>query len=209
MIRIRVMLFSLAIVVLLMAVLVINNRSDLFAPEQVMVRPLDTVVVAPPPPPPPSVSKPVTEQPLSLDLRFKGDGPSLTLSKVNIKLAKPQLNKPMMSDFNPEFSSQATTIDLSGFALNELDQQPRLMTPLNIEFTPRMQGAGIKRVKVKLHVVIDEKGQVHLKNIIENPYPELSSAIKKLTKRARFSAPERQGKPVRAEFIWPLVLKES
>jgi len=209
MISIRVMLFSLAIVTMLMTVLIINSRSDIFAPEQVMVRPLDTVVIAPPPPPPPSVSEPVPEQPLSLDLRYKGDGPSLTLSKVNINLAKPKLNKPRMSDFSPEFSSQNTVIDLSGFALNELDQQPRLMMPLNIEFTPRMQGAGIKRVKVKLHVVIDEKGHAHLKNIVENLYPELNLAIKKLTKRARFSAPERQGKPVRAEFIWPLVLKES
>ena len=203
------MLFSLMIVSLLMAVLIVNSRSDLFAPDQVMVRPLETVVALPPPPPPPSVSEPMPEQPLSIDLRYKGDGASLTLSKVKINIAKPKLNRPTMSDFTPEFDRQSTAIDLSGFALNELDQQPRLMTPLNIEFTPRMQGAGVKQAKVKLHVVIDRKGQVHLKKIIENAYPELNSAIKKLTKRARFSAPERQGKPVRAEFIWPLVLKES
>ncbi len=203
------MLFSLVIVALLMTILIINSRSNLFVPEQVMVRPLDTVAVLPPPPPPPSVSQPMPEQPLSIDLRFQGEGPRLTLSKVKINLAKPKLDKPTVSDFSPEFTPQSSAIDLSGFSLNELDQQPRLMTPLGIEFTPKMKGAGIKQVKVKLHVVIDQNGQVHLKKIIKNPYPELTSAIKKLTKRARFSAPERQGKPVRAEFIWPLVLKES
>lgn len=209
MIRIRVMLFSFAIVALLMAVLILNSRSVLFAPEQVMVRPLDIVAVLPPPPPPPNVAESMPEQPLSLDLRYQGDGPSLTLSKVKVSLAKPKLNTPKMSDFNPEFAASNTAIDVSGFALNELDQQPRLMTPLSLTFTPQMRGAGVKRVKVKLHVVIDENGQVYLKKIIKNSYPELNSAIKKLTKRARFSAPERQGKPVRAEFIWPLVLKES
>jgi hypothetical protein len=72
-----------------------------------------------------------------------------------------------------------------------------------------MQRAGVKKFKVKLHVVIDIHGKVHLKNIQENPYPELNIAIRKLAKKAIFSAPSRQGKNVQAEFIWPLMLKES
>ncbi|REL26907.1 hypothetical protein DXX93_10220 [Thalassotalea euphylliae] len=209
MIQMRFMLLALVIVTGLMAILIINNRSDLTKPDTLLVQPLEQVAVLPPPPPPPTVKELTQPQTLKLDLRQSSQGPSLKLSKINIKLTKPQLAAPEILDFTPEFDSKAIAAALTGFALNELDQQPRLTTPLEIRFTSKMKGAGVKQVKVKLHVVIEIDGKVHLKAIKENPYPELNIAIKQLTKKARFTAPKRQGKAVRAEFIWPLVLKES
>lgn len=209
MIKIKFMLLSLLLVTTLMALLVLNSRRVLMMPDQVMVRPMEVIAVTPPPPPPKNISKVMPPQTLALDLRHQGKGPSLSLAKSRIKITQPQLSLPQFDEITLDFDVQSTVLDLNGFSLNELDHQPQLITPLNIEFTTKMQSAGVKKVQVKLHVVIDQQGNVHLKNIEENPYPELNLAITRLTKRARFSVPQRQGKKVQAEFIWPLVLKES
>jgi hypothetical protein len=203
------MLLSVLAITLLMVLLVLNNRRDASESNQLMVQPIDLVAVLPPPPPPKNMSKTSLPQTLKLDLRHQGQGPSLALAKSTIKIAKPEIDAPVLDNLTPDFDISLTAFDLSGFALNELDQQPQLMTPLHIEFTAQMKRSGVKRLTVKLHVVIDINGKVHLKNIKENPYPQLNLAIRKLTQKARFSAPQRQGKNVQAEFIWPLVLKES
>lgn len=203
------MFLSVLAISLLMTLLILNNRRDVSEPNQLMVQPIDLVAVLPPPPPPKNVSQTSIPQALKLDLRHQGQGPSLVLTKSNIKIAKPKLDAPKLDNLTPDFDISLTAFDLSGFTLNELDQQPQLMTPLHIEFTAQMKRSGVKKLTVKLHVVIDINGKVHLKNIKENPYPQLNLAIRKLTQKARFSAPQRQGESVQAEFIWPLVLKES
>jgi len=208
-VKLKFMFLSVVAITLLMALLVLNNRRDIAEPNQLMVQPIDLVAVLPPPPPPKNISQTSQPQALKLDLRHQGQGPSLALTKSNIKIAKPKIDSPKLDNLTPDFDISLTAFDLSGFALNELDQQPQLMTPLHIEFTAQMKRSGVRRLAVKLHVVIDINGKVHLKNIKENPYPQLNLAIRKLTQKARFSAPQRQGESVQAEFIWPLVLKES
>lgn len=209
MIKLRFMFISLIAITALMALLIMNNRRAVSEPDQLMVRPLDMVAVLPPPPPPKNMSKVTPSQTLKLDLRFQGEGPSLNLAKAKMTLAKPTFDAPKLNDITPDLNVHAAAFDLSGFALNELDQKPHLMTSLHIEFTSKMRRSGVRKFKVKLHVVIDKNGKVHLKSIQENPYPELNLAIRQLTKRARFSPPQRHDKNVQAEFIWPLVLKES
>lgn len=207
--KIRFLLLSVASITLLMALLIINNRRAVLEPDQLMVQPIDIVAVMPPPPPPKKTSEASHTQAVKLDLRHQGKGPSLRLSNANVRIEKPKIEAPELDNFTPDLSLNLTAFDLSGFALNELDQQPQLMTPLHIEFTAQMKRSGVKKIKIKLHVVIDRNGNVLLKKIKENPYPQLNSAIRKLTQKAKFSAPTRQGEKVKAEFIWPLVLKES
>lgn len=200
-------LFSLLVVGGLMLVLIANNRAPLTATEQFMVRPLEVVATLPPPKPPASVSRAMAKPTLQLDLSLQGEGPSLTLSPIKLKLQKPALSTPNIEHRVPEFDSKQLSLALKGFAINELDGQPRLLTPVRIEFTPEMKRDGVREILVKLHVVIDISGKVHLKAIKDNPYPKLNYGLKQLIARARFSAPKRQGKPVQAEFIWPLMLK--
>lgn len=208
MIKLRFLLLSVASITLLMAVLIANNRRTVNEPDQVMVQPIDMVAVLPPPPPPQKVSEAPLSQALKLDLRHKGNGPSLRLVKANIKIETSKIEAPALDNVTPDLNFNLAAFDLSGFALNELDQQPQLMTPLNIEFTAKMKRSGVKKLNIKLHVVIDTNGNVFLKKIKENPYPQLNAAIRRLAKKAKFSAPTRQGERVKAEFIWPLVLKE-
>jgi hypothetical protein len=200
-------LFSVLVVSGLMTVLIANNRSPLSAPEQFMVRPLEVVATLPPPKPPASVSQAMAKPALQLDLSLQGEGPSLTLSPIKLAMQKPVLNAPNIEPKVPDFDTGNLAIALKGFAISELDGQPRLLTPLRIEFTPEMKRDKVKKILVKLHVVIDEAGKVHLKAIKDNPYPKLSSALKQLISKVRFSPPQRHGKPVQAEFIWPLMLK--
>lgn len=212
MIKLRFMFIFISLIVItaLMSLLIMSNRRTVSEPDQLMVRPLDMVAVLPSPPPPPqNMSKVTPSQTLKLDLRFQGEGSSLNLAKAKITLAKPTFDAPKLNNLTPDLNVHSATFDLSGFALNELDQQPHLMNTLHIEFTAKMRASGVNKFKVKLHVVIDKSGRVHLKSIQENPYPELNLSIRKLTKRARFSPPQRHDKNVQAEFIWPLVLKES
>lgn len=209
MIKLKFMFMSVIAITALMALLIVNNRRDVAQPGQVMVRPVEIVAALPEPPPPKKTSQSAQSQTLKLDLRHPGSGPSLTLAKSQVKISKTKIAPPKLDNFTPNFDITLNAFDLSGFALNELDQQPQLMTPLNIAFTAQMKNSGVKKIMVKLHVVIDSQGKVHLKKIKENPYPQLNSAIRQLTQKARFSAPLRQGKSVQAEFIWPLVLKES
>ena len=208
MIKFRFMLLSLAIVTALMAVLIGNNRGQLSAPDQLMVRPLEMTIALPPPPPPSRASEVLPQQAPQLDLRLKGAGASLTLSRLQLKVSPPQLMPPKINQVIPDFEATNFAIDISGFSLNDLDGKPRLLTPLDIKFTPAMRRAGIKRVALKLHVVIDQTGRVHLKEVINNPYPGLNYSLKQLTMRTRFTLPTRHGKPVNTEFIWPLTLKE-
>ena len=95
-------------------------------------------------------------------------------------------------------------IDWQGFNLDELDSVPRLLTDLDMRFPQGMVDRGIKRFKVELSVLIDEGGRVLLREIVQNPYPEVNDRIRSLLVRARFTPPQKDGTAARAVFIWPI-----
>lgn len=207
MIRTLFRLLSLLMVMILVTVLIANSRQSLLPPEQLVVRSKVNSITLPPPPPPPAPQQQV-QQSLKLNLNIASQGPALRLSELSVALSKPALKlsqKPLKA---LDFSTESMAIDVASFGLDELDDSPRLLTPLQIKFSPQMRQKGVRKVAVKLHVVIDQQGVVLLQAIKENPYPELASALRTMVRRARFTPPKRLGKRVRAEFIWPLVLKE-
>ena len=202
---------SLLMVSLLLMVLILNNRVQQQPQDLLIVRSLDEVVVLPPPPPPPSM-KTVTEvaQP-SLDLSLAADDASAPLIKMSLAKVEP-MTAPVadLAQLNQDFSHLLHQADaLDGFKLADLDGNPRLLTALKIKFPKMLKDSGIKKVKVKLHVLITQQGRVRLKRIVNNPNKALVPEIKKMLRLAKFTVPKREGKPVRAEFIWPIVLKES
>jgi outer membrane biosynthesis protein TonB len=198
---------ALVLVLALVSVLISNNRQSLKQPDTVVVHANVQTMRLPPPPPPPKTVQQVQSTP-KLDVRIAGDGPTLTLSKINMQASKPVFAAKQQAISTPSFDEQSIEFDTSSFGLSDLDSLPRLLTPLNIKFTPDMRRLGIKKVTVKLHVQIDTHGQVYLKSIKHNDYPQLNNALKKLVRTAKFTPPKREGKLVKAEFIWPLNLKE-
>lgn len=204
------LLFRLAaasMVILLTSILIVNNRQQLDEPDTVIVHSLINSVQLPPPPPPMEMEQQQQTAP-KLDVRIAGDGPSLKLSKLKAPTLKPNLSVKKTKITSPNISDQSMQFDTSAFGLSDLDALPRQLTPLQITFTPDMKRKGVKKVTVKLHVQIDTYGRVLLKAIKENPYPQLNKALVALVRSAKFTPPKRHGKLVKAEFIWPLELKE-
>jgi len=208
--RIGTLVLAFACVSLLLLVLVANNRQPLEREDKIQVNELDMRVVLPPPPPPPSIEK---KQKMSgkpkLNLQYKNAGPKLTLSSVNGIKGIPEFSGE--TDFKIDPIKLAIKIDVKvdTFKLDELDNLPVLLTPLRIRFTRAMRKAKVEILRAKLLVVINDLGEVELKDVVENQFPEMLDKIKKLVNKARFTAPVRNGEVVSAEFLWPLELKNS
>lgn len=195
-------------VVGLTAILIFNNRQTINEPDAVVVHAtINTIALPPPPPPPMEVVQQMQSTP-KLDVRIAGDGPSLKLSKLNMRATKPVLSVKPKALSTPDFSQESVEFDTASFGLSDLDSLPRQLTPLQVTFPAELRRKGVKKVLVKLHVQIDTYGRVILKAIKENPYPELNKALVAVVRSAKFTPPKRHGKLVKAEFIWPLELKE-
>lgn len=170
---------------------------------KLMVREVSTVAVLPPPPPPPPVSN--SAPPPMMAMAVPGAGAVLP---VEFALSAPTLPAllppPTMAMSEPQW--QDVTVDWQAVSLDALDALPSLLTPVRIAFPNNLRRQGINHVLVKLDVVIDEQGMVHLQQVVSNPYPELKPEIDKMVKQSRFTAPKQGEQAVRARFIWPVEL---
>ncbi|VUD41894.1 hypothetical protein TDB9533_00582 [Thalassocella blandensis] len=156
----------------------------------------------PPPPPPPAVVNTNVSQNV-LTLQVQGEGPALK----KITIAKPTLSlvKPQAPDVTFEQKQwQALEVDWNAFELKDLDGLPSLLTALRAVFPKSLSRRGITSAQVKLDVIIDEKGKVHLLQIVKNDYPELKTEIDKIVRSSRFTPPKKGDEKVRARFIWPI-----
>jgi len=173
-----------------------------------IVRKVD-VALPPPPPPPPPAQQPVTQS-NAMDLSIDGDGKALPISfapaqiQTEIHIEQPPVRDLTQPDWDFDLEQ-----DWQSFGLDQLDQSPRLLTPIRVEFPDSLQKRGIRKAQAKLHIIINERGVVILKNITYIDYPELKGAISQAVQQARFTPPLKSGKVVNAEFIWPLQLTHS
>ncbi|MCP8900894.1 energy transducer TonB [Gilvimarinus xylanilyticus] len=172
------------------------NRESAEPPEM-----LEVQVIQPEPPPPTPKTQQVVEK-TDFRIQVEGDGPAVVMNDMEVDV---EVDDPDM----PEVQIQATQwtdykIDLDAYNLADLDSQPSLLTPINIRFPPELKSRGIEKVMLKLEVMIDENGNVTLLDIIDNPYHSLVGEIKRFVDRSQFSPPQKDGKKVRARFIWPL-----
>ncbi len=205
--------FTAAIVaVLLISALMLSllffQQLDLIKPEKIMVRQIS--MIAPPPPPPPPVQQAQSDFTPRINLTVSSSGVVMQFAKV--KLA----NQVNFKDIPPPEISNMTshlldnlTVDWQAFGLDELDDMPRLLTNLKIKYPKSLVRKGVSSIAIELNVLIDESGKVMLRNIVQNPYPEFEPIIHKLMKKARFTAPKKNGVSVRAAFNWPLEFSHS
>ena len=175
-----------------------------------MVR--EIVLASPPPPPPaPPVQQQMQESVPQLQLAVEGDGVAIAVSDVEMPETVEeslQLRAPEMRNTNIDWNLDLA-VDWSAYGLDELDGMPSLLSSLRVEFPRSLTSRGIRSALVRLDVFIDESGRVSLISILENPYPELQSAIQRVVRNARFSVPQKGGQPVRARFIWPVEFTNS
>lgn len=171
------------------------------------IAPLETVqiqVVQPEPPPPPPKTRQVVEK-TNVELQVEGDGPVLTMTNMEVDV---EVETPDMPEVQLKTTRwQEYKIDLDAYKLADLDSQPSLLTPINLRFPQQLKRRGVDRVMLKLDVMIDERGEVTLLKIIDNPYHELVGEIKRFVDKSKFTSPYKDSRPVKARFIWPLEIK--
>lgn len=194
-------LLSLAI-----ALLFVNEWfGDIIEPKS-MVRRVETITLKPPPPPPNQVTKPI--QPV-LQMDVSGSGPALDISLVKLEIDLLNIESPPVHNTQSVKWEEQLTVDWNAFGLDELDNEPQLLTSLKAPFPNSLKRKGVTSIEVLLEVIIDEAGRVTLVNILENPYIEFENTLYKLIKRARFTAPKKDGQPARVKFNWPLGFNQS
>ncbi|MEC9261176.1 MAG: energy transducer TonB [Pseudomonadota bacterium] len=172
--------------------------------QDVVVRKLDIAITPPPPPPPQSQQ---VEAETELTMQVEGQGAQMTMADLSVQ-PDIQMTRPDMPNVVVQNSEwEMPEIDWDAYGLSELDGKPTLLTPVKIRFPKKLKHKGIKRVVVKLDVMIDEKGNVNLIDIVENPYHELRKEIVRFVNASKFTAPYKANEAVRARFIWPVVIE--
>ncbi|MBC3764774.1 hypothetical protein [Neptunicella marina] len=196
-------LFSLATFSLALLVMWLGRSAVFEHKDSVTVRKVDVMPSPPPPPPPPKTQQRQTEQ--SLHLRVEGQQAKVVTvdipqSQLSIKLP----TVPRIDTSMPEW--QSVGVDIQVFELDNLDGLPMLLTPLRIKMPRRATLRGVSKIMISLRVLIDVDGSITLLEVLENDYPELLPQIKKMVQNSRFSAPMKDGVPVRARFVWPIAI---
>lgn len=161
-----------------------------------------TTTALPPPPPPPKHQQTTANHPLQVT--HSAGGPLL--------LETPEVSLPVVEFTPPQAASISTAappievpeVSWQGFSLAELDAVPQLLTPVSLNVSQEIKRRLPTTIQVKLHVSINEQGKVHLLNIVASPDEALAYPLQRLVERAQFSAPEKDGQAVKANFIWPL-----
>lgn len=206
--RTRLIAFALSLL-LLSAALGMMWYSRQFQPlaeQKLLVRPIDLASLpVPPSPPPPSPPQPVTNTPV-LDVQVNSQS-AIQIPTPDITLAKPQLALNAPKPQVQQLQWQSLQMEINAFSLDQLDALPVLQTPLNAVFPRSLSRQGVKNVRVKLDILIDEQGKITLLDIVENPYPELKPEIERLVRNSRFSMPTKGSEAVSARFIWPVEFK--
>ena len=203
--RIASVLLSLLVLAVALITLLMGYWFEKVTAETVTVREIALLMSppSPPPPPPPAMRQPVVESPVTLQIQ--GSGPSLQMLEIMQPLI--EITRPRVFVDTSKTQWQPLEVNWDAFALNDLDALPTLLTPLRAVFPKSLTRRGIHSALVKLDVLIDERGQVTLVDVVENPYPELNSEIQKIVRNSRFTAPRKNNTTVRARFIWPIDIK--
>ncbi|UYM14475.1 energy transducer TonB [Endozoicomonas euniceicola] len=200
---------SLAALLMLTLLLYLSELQTTGSPpeETLLIRKVNTVVVPPPPPPPPSQQQ--LQQNTAVNLQVSQAEVPVKLKVTTLDVPLPELTAPVISSQTSiegalEFDVEAVVAAITTFSLDELDEMPRLLTPITVRLPAALRQKGVRQAQVRLHIIIHENGRVELVNIEQMEYPELGASAKRIVKQARFSTPRRQGSKVKAEFIWPL-----
>lgn len=207
---IRASAASLAVVATLVLSLALLQHLNAPKNDLQSIQRIDMAAAALPPPPPPSQrQRKVVRETVQLELG-QSDSAALKLPPARVQqiLSIDDLQAPLPSVPPPEFDMNLSAA-IQEFGLAQLDGRPRLLTNLSMRFPESLRRRGVDSVSFEAHVVIDQSGAVTLRQIIDNPYPELEPQIRELMRRARFTPPEKDGQRVRAAFVWPLLIQSE
>ena len=96
------------------------------------------------------------------------------------------------------------TSEKDTWGLDTLDHSPQLISTGQVVFPTSLVNAGVSELKLELHILIHEDGHVSLASFNGSSCSDLDNLIRTIAQEARFTPPLRNGKVVKAEFIWPV-----
>ena len=96
----------------------------------------------------------------------------------------------------------------STYSAGELDRKPQLRSKPNAPFPRQLLKAGVTNGTATLNIEIDTAGRVRVLGIASISHPDLKPMAMQVARKARFTKPTKNGKPVKARFRWPLTLRK-
>lgn len=201
----RKMLAALFGFILLLVLLLLVSLDDFFKIPQLDVVKLRELKVAVPPPPPPAPLKKVTNT-TAPDL-----GAAAKSNPVDLLIVDLEVELPAAQFDGADFSSGAfgdgvsgnLGLDLGAVSLSELDGLPTIVYEPMFAYPKELIERGIGSFSIKVHILIDENGNVTLKGFIENPFPQYNDRFEKYIESFLFTIPRVNKKPTATEFAWP------
>ncbi|MEM0969481.1 MAG: energy transducer TonB, partial [Verrucomicrobiota bacterium] len=177
----------------------------------------------PPPPPPPEnppppqrmelpklaplldPSAPAIKARLTSDIDLTMEMSDFALEITAPKKVAPPAAKPAQSYKpapRPKPSPQRTT-----YSSGELDSRPRLRYAPTASFPAQLRKQGVTQGHATVEVLISASGNVSVRRVLSSSHPEFSSLARSVASRSRFTAPTKNGRPVKAIYRWPLVFR--
>lgn len=96
----------------------------------------------------------------------------------------------------------------SHYSTSELDGRPRLLRHGSASFPSSLSRQGITRGTVVLEVELSTSGSVKIRRVVSATHQDLVSPARRVASGARFTAPMKNGKAVKAIMHWPIVIQK-
>lgn len=164
----------------------------------------------PPPPPPPEELPPPPETKQEMEKpEVEEPPPPLTLNQLEMALNPGSGDA--TGDFGfGDFNSEINVIeDLEIFNIDDLDEVPRLLRSPSWIWPKFALGQIKSSVRAKALIIIDSDGKVQLRRLQGLTHAILDKEIREWVEQVRFTSPKRNGKAVRAQYLFPLEFEKS
>ncbi len=188
-------------------------------PEPPPPPPEDPPPEQPPPPPalaeisevpdPTRVAVPKADVPMDLETpvdTFFTDIEPAPLPKPVVRQAPPKPRPaPRVSKPRPSPPPQPAK---SHYSISELDSKPRLIRHGSASFPSSLARRGVTSGTVTFEVELSTNGGVSVRRVLSTTHQELVSPARRIARSARFTAPTRNGQPVKAVMRWPITIRK-
>ncbi|BCX48573.1 hypothetical protein HAHE_24810 [Haloferula helveola] len=173
------------------------------------------------PPPPPSLTQisdvpdptrvPVPKADIPMDLEtpvdsFFTDIEPAPLPKPVVRQAPPTPRTPTPTRSTPK--PPPAPVAKSYYNVGELDGTPRLLRHGSAAFPSSLARRGVTQGTVVFEIQLSERGSVSIRRTVSATHQELVTAARRVAASARFTAPTRQGRPVKAVMRWPITIRK-
>ncbi len=178
--------------------------------DQWVVREVDWVDVPKPPKKKPAIEQRIAE-------KRRNDPKPLEMVRPRQTLTLDQLETSMEvgpGDFRAVFALRDFDLnpgDVGGefvFKLHELDRTPIILKRGRLRYPTALLRRNLEG-KVKLLVLIDERGVVKVQEVVSSTHPDFVESSIRAAEESIYEPPLRNGKPVKVQFYLPLDFRLS